>query len=143
MDREQIQRILPHREPMLLVDEMHLDPDGIGHGTYRVPDDPFFTHGHFPGNPIVPGVILCEMMAQASIILMADKVPGRNTLYRGIDKVKFKGMVRPGDLCETVTRLIEWHDTPLGTVFSVDACLKVAGALKCRGQLEFILTPKG
>ena len=59
MNREEIKQLLPHREPMLLLDEVELNEDGAAVGKYTVRGDEFFLQGHFPGNPIVPGVIQC------------------------------------------------------------------------------------
>jgi len=71
MDREEIKNILPHRDNMLLLDEVEKEDDvAIGH--YTVRGDEFFLKGHFPGNPIVPGVILCEILAQSACVLMED-----------------------------------------------------------------------
>ena len=75
MKREEIKQILPHREPMLLVDEMELQGDEcVAH--YTVRGDEFFLQGHFPGMPIVPGVILCEMMGPGSALLLLDHLDG-------------------------------------------------------------------
>ena len=76
MNREEIKNLLPHREPMLLVDEITVDEEGTAHGLYRVRGDEFFLQGHFPGNPVVPGVILCEIMAQACGLLIGDEIKG-------------------------------------------------------------------
>ena len=71
MTKEEIMQILPHRDDMLLLDEVSMDgSDAVGH--YRVRGDEFFLRGHFPGNPIVPGVILCEILAQSACVLMKD-----------------------------------------------------------------------
>lgn len=94
MNREEIKNYLPHREPMLLVDDMTIEGDtAIGH--YHVRGDEHFLQGHFPDYPVVPGVILCEIMGQCSSILMLDELPGRLTFYAGMDKVRFKNQVRP------------------------------------------------
>lgn len=101
MNREEIMQILPHRDNMLLVDDvMEVGDEAIGH--YHVRGDEFFLNGHFPGNPIVPGVILCEILAQSACILLkdqmtADKLP----VYTGLNNVKFRSSVHPGDVIET------------------------------------------
>ena len=100
MDREEIKKFLRHREPMLLVDEMELQEDGTVIGKYHVRGDEFFLQGHFPGQPIVPGVILCEIMGQCSSLLIRDYLVGHTTLFTGIDKTRFKHQVVPGDTIE-------------------------------------------
>jgi len=104
MNRQELMSILPHRPPMLLVDEAHIDVrrDASGEyaiavGSYAVRGDEFFLQGHFPGQPVVPGVILCEMMGQTSCVLMADGIAGKTTLFAGLDKVRFRRTVVPGD----------------------------------------------
>lgn len=138
MDRNEIMTFLPHRENMLLLDELELDENGIAHGKYRIKEDEFFCRGHFPGNPIVPGVIQCEIMAQSCSALVMDEVAGNDTLYSGIDNFRFKCPVRPGDLCETTAELIKRK----GHLFLCKVTLSVGGRLCSKGELLFTLHPK-
>lgn len=101
MNIEEIKKILPHRDNMLLLDEVE-ECDNVAVGHYTVRGDEFFLKGHFPENPIVPGVILCEILAQSACILLKDKITdGQIPVYTGLDKVKFRNMVCPGDTIET------------------------------------------
>ncbi len=101
MNKEDIMKILPHREPMLLLDEVE-NKDGNAVGRYTVRGDEFFLKGHFPNNPIVPGVILCEILAQSACVLMQDAMgEGKLPVYTGLNNVKFRSPVRPGDTVET------------------------------------------
>ncbi|MDO4483843.1 MAG: 3-hydroxyacyl-ACP dehydratase FabZ family protein [Clostridia bacterium] len=101
MNREEIKQILPHRDDMLLLDEVNLE-DGHAVGRYHVKGDEFFLRGHFPGNPIVPGVILCEILAQSACVLLQDVMgEGELPVYTGLNNVKFRSPVRPGDTIET------------------------------------------
>ncbi len=100
MNKEEIMQILPHRDDMLLIeDSENVNGTAIGH--YHVRGDEFFLKGHFPGNPIVPGVILCEMMAQNACVLMLDKITEDCLpVYTGLNNVKFRSPVRPNDTIE-------------------------------------------
>ena len=137
MVREEIKNYLPHREPMLLVDDVVLEGDmAIGH--YHVRGDEYFLQGHFPGYPVVPGVIHCEIMGQCSCALILDELPGRLTFYAGLDKVRFKNQVRPGDTITVKGRITNRR----GLTFFVDAEASVEGKLCARGTLIFMLVDK-
>lgn len=101
MNREEIMNILPHRDNMLLLDDVE-NKNGTAVGHYTVRGDEFFLKGHFPDNPIVPGVILCEILAQSACVLMQDAMSkGTLPVYTGLNHVKFRSPVKPGDTVET------------------------------------------
>lgn len=135
LNREEIKEILPHREPMLLVDEAIKNEDGTVTGKYTVRGDEFFLKGHFPGNPIVPGVVLCEMAAQSSCLLMAEAVKGKATLYTGMNNVKFKNPVRAGDTIEFTCSRIR----SIGPFHFIKAEGKKDGRVAMSGEFSFAL----
>jgi len=105
MNREEIMKILPHRDAMLLLDEAECE-EGTAIGRYTVRGDEFFLQGHFPGNPVVPGVILCEILAQSACVLMQDAMAeGKLPVYTGLNNVKFRSPVKPGDTVEARCRM--------------------------------------
>lgn len=137
MNREELKKILPHREPMLLLDESEMIGDEAV-SSYRVRGDEFFLQGHFPGKPVVPGVILCEIMAQGSALIMSDLMIRSIPLYAGIDGARFKRMVVPGDTVSVKARMISRR----GNIFFVEAVATVEGEMCSRGKLTFMLIDK-
>ncbi len=138
MNKEELMKILPHREDMLLLDEAYLNEDGTATGYYTVKGDEFFLHGHFPGYPVVPGVILCEMVAQSSCVLLAGKAENKTPFYTGINNVKFRSQVRPGDK-------IEFRCTLTKSRFSfyfISGEAYVDGKLCMQGDFSFCLADK-
>ena len=105
MDRTEIMNILPHRDHMLLVDSVEKIGDEA-QGRYHVTGEEFFLKGHFPGNPVVPGVILCEILAQSACVLLENQMmDGKLPMYTGLNNVKFRSPVKPGDTFETRCRI--------------------------------------
>ena len=129
---------MPHREPMLLVDNAELISPVETVAEYTVTGEEFFLQGHFPGNPIVPGVILCEMMAQGSVMLFKDELLEHIALYAGIDNVRFKRGVVPGDKVVVNSKTVSKR----GPLIIVDARATVEGQLCSRGTLSFMLVKK-
>lgn len=101
LTREGIMQIIPHRDPFLLVDEIDfLDMDTMHViGKKFVTGEEYFFKGHFPGNPIMPGVLILESLAQTGAVCLLDKpeFKGKIALFARANNVRFKGMVLPGD----------------------------------------------
>jgi 3-hydroxyacyl-[acyl-carrier-protein] dehydratase len=139
LGREQIEEILPHRDPFLFLDEVVvLEPGARVVARKQVREDEWFLTGHFPGRPIMPGVIIVEAMAQTgAVAVLADEANrGKLALFAGIDDVRFKRMVLPGDELELTCEL----DRMRGPVGRGKATATVDGELAARGTLMFAVT---
>lgn len=136
LDAQQIQSIIPHRYPFLLVDriveiEYGARAVGIKHVTIN---EPFF-QGHFPDYPVMPGVLIVEALAQvgAVAILGMDEFKGKMPFFAGIDGVRFKRQVKPGDTLRLDVALGRMRrGVGIGT-----ATATVDGELAVRGELMF------
>ena len=134
LSREQIEAILPHRPPFLLLDEvLELEPSVRVLARLRVCDE--HCEGHFPGNPIMPGVLMVEALAQAgAVAVLAEEANrGKLALFAGIDDVRFKRLVRPGDEL-TLSCELEQVRGPIGRG---RARATVGDELAVRGTLTF------
>lgn len=135
MTREEIKAIIPHREPMLLIDSAECEGADTAVGSYTVRGDEFFLQGHFPGNPVVPGVILCEIMAQACCVLLADRAQGKTPYYTGLNKVKFRRRVTPGDRLDIRCRLVK----NMGAFYFAEGQISVGGETAVSGEFSFAI----
>ena len=134
LGKEELEAILPHRDPFLMIDEViELEPGKRAVARKTVRADEWFLAGHFPGRPIMPGVLMVEGLAQtgAVIVLTLEENRGKMVLFGGIDDVRFKRIVQPGETLEYVCEL-ETVRGPLGKGkfrATVDGQLAVRGAL--------------
>ncbi len=136
LNTQQIMEILPHRQPMLLIDTVEELEPGVRvvakkNVTYN---EPYFA-GHFPGNPVMPGVLIIEALAQtgAVAILSQPEWKGKTAYFAGINKAKFKKMVLPGDTLTLETQIIKIKG-PIGVG---EAKAYVDGKLACSAELTF------
>jgi len=100
LDKRQIEALIPHRDPFLLIDRVtELEPGVRAVAEHDFTGKEWYQAGHFPGNPIVPGVILVESMAQCATVLAMSLPEYRDGLglFAGIDEMRFKRMVKPGE----------------------------------------------
>jgi 3-hydroxyacyl-[acyl-carrier-protein] dehydratase len=136
---EQIQALLPHRYPFLLVDRIIENVPGekaVGIKNVTV-NEPFF-QGHFPGRPIMPGVLIVEAMAQVGgvVLLQMADLKDKLSLFAGIDKVRFRRPVTPGDQLVMTVELLTIKQRRFG---KMQARAEVDGQLTCEGELMFSL----
>ncbi len=138
IEAEEIQRILPHRYPFLLVDRViEIEPPTRAVGIKNVTiNEPFF-QGHFPTYPVMPGVLIVEAMAQVGgvAVLAAEEYKDKLALFAGIDNVRFKRQVKPGD-----TLRIEVEVQKIRRGLGIGAgTATVNGELACKGDIMFAL----
>ena len=138
LNKEQIKEIIPQREPFLMIDEVEEYIPGESCIAYKnVNENEYYFKGHFPGNPIMPGVLIVEALAQtgAVAILSMEENKGKNALFGGIDKMKFKKMVVPGDVLKLEVKIIK-KKGPIGVG---EAVATVDGKIAAKGELTFAI----
>ncbi len=136
LNKEEIKNIIPQREPFLFIDEVESYVPGESTVAYKnVNADEWYFKGHFPNNPIMPGVLITESLAQAGAIaiLSMKENKGKNALFGGIDKMKFKKMVVPGDRLKLEVKIIK-RKGPIGVG---EAIATVNGNVVAKGELTF------
>ncbi len=141
MKIEEIMNILPHRYPFLMVDRItELIPGEKATGIKNVTiNEPYFA-GHFPEQPVMPGVLMIEAMAQvgACALLADDKFRGQLAYLAGVDRIRFKRMVGPGETLMISTELSNIK----GTIGKGKGRVSVDGELVCSGEFLFALTQR-
>lgn len=133
-----IQKIIPHRYPFLLVDKIiELDPGKKAVGIKNVTVNEQFFQGHFPGNPIMPGVLIVEALAQTACVagLSVPENKGKLGVFTGIEKMKFKKMVVPGDILKLETEFIAFK---MG-MGKVKVLATVDGKVAAEGEIKFAM----
>ena len=142
MTIQKIMEVLPHRYPMLLVDRLiELEPGKRVKGVKNVTINEAFFVGHYPGMPVMPGVLIVEAMAQAGamILLSSDEFSGQIPIIGAIDNVKFRRQVGPGDTLVSEVELL-WYKSGVGKIKAVGT---VDGQIAAQMELTFKLVSQG
>ncbi|PKQ20906.1 MAG: 3-hydroxyacyl-[acyl-carrier-protein] dehydratase FabZ [Actinobacteria bacterium HGW-Actinobacteria-6] len=142
LNTEQVKAIIPHRDPFLLVDRVdELEPGKRAVGFLDVTSAAFWVPGHFPDYAVMPGVLIVEALAQVGAVALLS-VPGnqgRIALFAGIDKVRFKRQVRPGETLRLECEITKTR----GPIGFGTARATVDGELACSGELMFAIQSQG
>lgn len=138
LDVTEIQKVIPHRYPMLLIDrveELEAGKRAVAIRNVTAHEQVF--NGHFPGNPVLPGVLIVEAMAQtgAVALLSMDEFKGKTAYFGGIKEAKFRKVVRPGDTLRIEVTLEKIrNNVGLGKAIAT-----VAGKKACTAELTFMI----
>ena len=139
LDIKEIMNIIPQRPPFLMIDRVEEYVPGESATAYKnVNINEWYFQGHFPGEPIMPGVLITEALAQtgAVAILSLPENKGKNALFGGIDKMRFKKVVVPGDVLKLEVKIIKQK----GPVGVGEATATVDGKVVAKGELTFAVT---
>ena len=138
LNKEEIEKIIPQRDPFLMIDKVEQYIPGESCTAYKeVREEEYYFKGHFAGNPIMPGVLIVESLAQtgAVAILSMEENKGKNALFGGIDKLRFKKQVVPGDVLKLEVKIIK-RKGPIGIG---EAIATVDGKVAAKGELTFAI----
>ena len=136
--REEICAIIPHRPPFLMVDELlELIPGKSAIGRKYIYAEEYYFQGHFPGNPVMPGVLMVEGLAQtgSTILLCMPEYKGKVPMFAGMDDVRFRKIVRPGDVITYEARITKQK----GAFGKMQGTVKVGDQIVVSGEFTFAL----
>ena len=138
LNKEEIIKIIPHRDPFLMIDCAEIvEPEKSATGTKTLTGNEDFFKGHFPDEPVMPGVLIIESMAQlgAVLILSIEKYRGKKVYFTSIDNAKFRRKVVPGDTLELYVELISFrHNIGRGSTRA-----EINGETVCSAELGFVI----